>query len=128
MAQDGDEVVHCSECFADQGLRLDAQRLGERREADAQRAAGAVPSKCPHCGATTGQKLALADIELLAFRFFVRGTVLRQEYGAAPVIQFNEHQKTGIVASPWFERESRALREDARCGVLPVRSQHVDGW
>lgn len=85
------EFVLCSECFADQGLRLDAERLG-----------AAVDSACPACGAQGGRQLNRERAAQLAHSFFVWGTVERQRFGAAPVVQFNEYQKTDIRPAPWL--------------------------
>jgi hypothetical protein len=63
----------CSNCFRDQGLKLDAEHFGE-----------ADDSVCPNCKATTGRKLSKDAIAALAHRFFVWGTVLRCDYGVAP--------------------------------------------
>lgn len=81
----------CSACFADPGLRLDAERIGIE-----------LTSTCPNCGTTDGRKLTHESLEELAFRFFVWGSLCRWTYGAAPLIQFNEHQKTTIDVSPWL--------------------------
>jgi hypothetical protein len=40
------KAIACSECFHDQGLRFDAQRLGVTDS-----------TACPNCGATIGRKL-----------------------------------------------------------------------
>lgn len=85
-----DSAIHavlCSKCFINQGLRLDAARIGVEQE-----------GVCPHCGAVDGRKLDKELVETLAFRFFVRGTYHRTTYGGAPVVQMNEHHygKTDI--------------------------------
>lgn len=75
------EPLLCSECFLDMGLKIDAYRIGFSKNI-----------ACPNCGKYDGKKL---DLELglkLTYRFFVRGTLFRCEYGAAPTIQFNEHK------------------------------------
>jgi hypothetical protein len=87
-------IVLCSNCFTDQGLRLDAERIGDEEE-----------SACPNCGKTSGRKLTADKAIALAHRFFVWGTLHRCEYGAAPVVQFNEHQKTNIKSSPWYKKD-----------------------
>lgn len=83
------EAKLCSECFHDQGLRLDAA-LGGFDD----------PAECPKCHKTEGKKLDLPHIEELAYRFFVRGTVFRTDYGGAPLVQFNQHQETSIDLTP----------------------------
>jgi hypothetical protein len=48
----------CSDCFNDQGLRLDAGQIGIEDS-----------SACPRCGKTTGRKLNRDYLEILAHRF-----------------------------------------------------------
>jgi hypothetical protein len=56
-------AVLCSKCFINQGLKLEAERIGVEQD-----------GACPHCTATDGKKLDKDLVETLAFRFFVRGT------------------------------------------------------
>jgi RES domain len=90
--------VACSVCFTDQGLSLDAGYIGAEDS-----------SACANCGKTTGRKLTREHLGRLAHRFFVWGTLHRFEYGAAPLVQFNEHQKTSIDASAWFEADLQLI-------------------
>lgn len=62
-------------------------------------------SACPNCGSTDGHKLDASKLGQLAYRFFVWGSFWRTEYGGAPLIQFNESQKTSITPSPWLEAD-----------------------
>jgi hypothetical protein len=71
--------VACSNCFADQGLRIDAAAIGVT-----------CVTPCPNCGSTDGVKLDKDLIIGLADRFFIRGTMVRLPYGGAPRIVFNE--------------------------------------
>ncbi len=100
-------IVLCSNCFADQGLRLDAERIGDEEK-----------SVCPNCGNTTGRKLTVNKAVALAHRFFVWGTLSRCEYGAAPIIQFNEHQKTSINASLWNKEDIELLSNTLGIGFF----------
>lgn len=77
-----DETVVCSACFRDWGLRRDAEGLGT-----------ASPAECPRCKSLGKPKLTRESLETLAHRFFVWGSIHRSTYGAAPVIQYNQHQK-----------------------------------
>src|ERR1700751_1973111 len=83
-SQTGGFVV-CSDCFTDQGLKLDAGSIGI-----------AESSPCPNCGRTTGRKLGRDHLGVVAHRFFVWGTLHKCDYGAAPVVTFNQHRKTEI--------------------------------
>jgi hypothetical protein len=84
----------CSHCFNDRGLRLDADQIGIPD-----------PSPCPRCAKTEGKKLDLSQLEQLAHRFFVWGSFFRTRYGGAPILQFNQDQKTSISLSPWLKSD-----------------------
>lgn len=60
----------CSDCFHDEGLRLDAKQIG-------------ISSKdpCPSCGSVTGSKLTRQIVRELCYRFFVRGSIARFSFG-----------------------------------------------
>lgn len=87
----GEVPVACANCFSDQGLRLDAERIGRE-----------IAGACPNCGAEEFKKLSIPSVGVLAHRFFVWGSMWRARYGAAPLIQFNEHQKTSIEVATWL--------------------------
>jgi hypothetical protein len=99
----------CSECFRDQGLKFDAYKIGLEQDA-----------ACPQCRRRDGRELDKDLVMALARRFFVRGTVHRMEYGAAPVIQFNEHHygRTEIKVSEWLKRDVELIGEAARIGFF----------
>lgn len=90
-AGDNDPVL-CSDCFRDEGLRLDAFKLGIEQD-----------SACPNCGSTAGRKLSRDRTAHLAYRFFVRGTTLRTHFGGAPMIQFNDRRPTSVRFPHWLE-------------------------
>ena len=90
--------VVCSNCFNDVGLRLDTERIGSD-----------APEACPNCGATGFKKLPHAGVEALAHRYFVWGSMWRARYGAAPLIQFNEHQPTSIYIQPWLQPDVQLI-------------------
>lgn len=75
-------------------------------------------SPCPSCGSRDGRKLNGDLIGALAHRFFVWGTVHRCKYGAAPRVQFNEHQSTSISTSPWFEADLRKIEKAIGVGFF----------
>lgn len=101
------QVVLCSNCFTDQGLRLDSFRLGVQDD-----------SVCPNCVTRDGRKLDKEVIARLAHRFFVRGTLHRTKYGGAPVVQFNEHQSTSLSVSPWLEPDMRLIETTIGVGFF----------
>jgi len=99
----------CSNCFADEGLRIDAAKHGLEQQGD-----------CPNCKSPTGRKLTKKHIESIAWRFFVSGTTIRCEYGAAPVIQFNEQHygKSDISPSPWLKNDIKLIEDAAQIGFF----------
>jgi hypothetical protein len=107
VSVEGNEAVLCSNCFHDQGLRLDSFTIGIETD-----------SICPNCGSKDGRKLDKDLTMHLAHRFFVRGTIHRTHFGAAPIIQFNEHQRTSISAAPWFEPDLRLFERAIGVGFF----------
>ena len=89
-----DAPVACSNCFVNQGLRLDAELGGVEED-----------TVCPNCGSQNGRKLSEHMLETLAHRFFVRGTFHQCDYGAAPVIQFNAQRKSDISVPNWLDKD-----------------------
>lgn len=101
------DALLCSKCFNDQGLRLDAQVIGT-----------VGSTVCPNCGATIGAKLDKDRLAKLVHRFFVWGSLLRCDYGAAPLIQFNDRQKTGITVPSWLESDMRLIERTLGVGFF----------
>lgn len=99
----------CSNCFADEGLRVDAAKHGLEQQGD-----------CPNCKSPEGRKLTKKHIEGLAWRFFVSGTTKRCEYGAAPVIQFNQYHygKSDISPSSWLKNDIKLIEDAAKIGFF----------
>lgn len=99
----------CSECFVDEGLRIDAAKHGLEQQ-----------DVCPNCKSAEGRKLTKRHIEGLAWRFFVSGTTVRCEYGAAPVIQCNEHHygKSDISPSSWLENDIKLIEDAGKIGFF----------
>lgn len=76
--------IMCSNCFRDEGIKLTAEIHGT-----------ACNQICPCCKSHDGKKLDVNGLQSAAYQFFVWGSLHRTEYGAAPVIQFN-NKHTGI--------------------------------
>lgn len=104
-----DQPLLCSNCFVDSGLRIDAFTHGLEQEGE-----------CPQCKSPNGRKLTKDHIHGLAWRFFVSGTTIRTEYGAAPVIQCNEYHygKSDISPSPWLKNDVKLLEDAAKIGFF----------
>lgn len=105
---DGTHLL-CSDCFVDEGLRIDAFKHGLEKEGD-----------CPNCKSPNGRKLTKDHIEALAWRFFVSGTTIRGAYGGAPVIQFNEYHygKSDISPSQWLQGDIKLIEDAAKIGFF----------
>ena len=99
--------VACSNCFANEGLRLDAAKLGWT---DA--------SRCPRCGTTSGQKLTRDRLITLGQHFFVWGSIRKFDYGAAPAIQFNDRRKTDIAMPKDLSEDARVFEEILNAGFF----------
>lgn len=98
MDSDQEQIVVCSRCFSDTGLRIDAERIGRD-----------IDGPCPNCNAEGYKKLPVAGVGALAHRYFVWGSMRRARYGAAPLIQFNEHQTTSIDIKPWLKDDVKLI-------------------
>ncbi|MGI3014515.1 RES family NAD+ phosphorylase [Shewanella algae] len=99
----------CSDCFKDEGLKIDASKRGLELE-----------EPCPNCGSLKGRKLTKKIILGITWRFFVSGTTVRCQYGAAPVIQFNEHRygKSDVFPSAWLKNDIKLIEDAAGIGFF----------
>lgn len=104
MSQQNNYIA-CSCCFTDQGLRLDAQVLGE-----------SSVCACPICHKKEGAKLTKEALLRLAHRYFVWGSFHRTEYGGAPTIEFNDKRSGGEVDFPPSLSNDVSLIEKL-CGI-----------
>ena len=109
MTPEIDEILVCSNCFTDEGLRLDAIKIGKD---DSQ--------PCPNCQHTLGKKLGHTELYELASTFFVNGSVFRTKYGAANAIQFNEnHYKWSDLSVPsWLRNDLKLISEKLKVGFF----------
>lgn len=97
----------CSDCFTDTGLKHIAYKIGKKQD-----------GKCEHCSSTTGAKLCQELVEILAHEFFVRGTIQKFAYGAAPLVQFNKHQTTSISVSFWLKNDIKLIEKSIGVGFF----------
>jgi len=90
----------CSACFRDEGLRLNAAKIGMKSD-----------QPCPNCGAVDGRKLTKELTRQLCYQFFVRGTITKFDYGGFALVQMNEYryQNSDIVVSPWLQDDVQLL-------------------
>jgi len=101
--------VLCPSCFSSHGLQKDAERIGIPH---------ALP--CPNCGVNGSKKLTPYLLRVLSSQFFVRGSVLRDKYGATPLVQFNEMQfQNGDYKGPkWLQQDIELISEKGKIGFF----------
>lgn len=103
------DVVLCSNCFRDEGLKLDSCIIGIDDK-----------TKCPTCSSENGHKLTKELVQKLVYRFFVRGTIEKCEYGGFPLIQFNEQHfnNSDINVSPWLSEDVKLIEKAGEIGLF----------
>lgn len=89
-----EKIVACSRCFEDQGLYLEAEKIGYEKYED-----------CPNCSRNYGKKLTISHLEKLAYCYFVKGSTINCDYGAFEEIQFNPYQKTSVDLNVNLEKD-----------------------
>lgn len=106
---DSKKYLLCSECFNDEGLRIDAFSIGIKNK-----------KRCTNCSSKIGAKLSKAGIIKLCHRFFVRGTIEKTDYGGSPVIQFNNHffGKSEVALSSWLTKDFKLLEKYGGIGIF----------
>lgn len=104
-----EEYKICSNCFKDEGLKLDAKQIGIDNN-----------DKCNNCNSTEGFKLTKDLVQSLCYRFFVRGTIQRFDYGGCPLIQMNEQhfEQSDIDVSPWLIDDVKLIERAAKVGLF----------
>jgi hypothetical protein len=63
----GHKSILCSDCFEDEGLRLEAERIGRMTK-----------GRCPNCDSLVGLSLDKSNLEELREQFFSRSTASHQ--------------------------------------------------
>ncbi|MDI1306538.1 MAG: RES family NAD+ phosphorylase [bacterium] len=107
--QDSQEILLCSNCFNDEGLKIDAYSIGIRNT-----------KTCPNCKSEIGNKLTKDIVRQLCYRFFVRGTIERFKYGGCPLVQFNEqnYKQSEIDVSPWLVKDVNLIEQAGEIGLF----------
>lgn len=109
MPSKKEQTFLCSECFTDEGLKIDSYQIGLKNK-----------SICPQCKSKEGKKLTKKNVEDLCYRFFVRGTIHRTEYGGFPLIEFNEYNynQSSIHVSPWLVKDVELIEKTIKIGLF----------
>ncbi|UCS92442.1 RES family NAD+ phosphorylase [Echinicola marina] len=102
-------LILCSDCFHDEGLRLDAYKIGIHKDI-----------KCQNCSSSNGRKLTRQIVRELCYRFFVRGTIERFDYGGFPLVQMNEerYNDTDIKVSKWLSEDVKLIEQAGEIGLF----------
>lgn len=74
-----EQVVACSNCFTEFGLKAEAKRFGTKSE-----------DPCRVCNSGNGLKLTKPQLEKLCHRYFVSGTIPSGRGIFSPTVQFND--------------------------------------
>lgn len=101
------KYVNCSDCFKDEGLRIDASFIGNHKK-----------TKCNYCNSSEGKKLNQAHLEILAHRYFVKGSTYRGAFGSAPAIEFNHYQKTSAKLSQHLREDVNIFEKSLQVGFF----------
>lgn len=101
--------ILCSNCFKDSGLKNMSLKIGFTSS-----------RICPNCKTIDGKKLNKHSLQLLTQSFFVRGTVSKCDYGAAPLVQFNEQhfKQTEVEFSDWLADDIRLIEDSIKVGFF----------
>lgn len=99
----------CSDCFIDQGLEIEARKIGHK-----------LSRSCRNCHSVKGAKLFHEEIEELARQFFVYGTWISTEFGGAHALQFNawHHDKRAVTFPAWLEADARLIENALGVGFF----------
>jgi hypothetical protein len=115
------DIVLCSDCFQDPGLRMDAEGFGV-----------AMEGTCQVCRSDKGKKLDKECVAALVGSFFVWGTMLRCAYGSAVLRQnLIPLGRRPPELSRQTKEERRAHATDWRQGSQPsgtIRTHHGTRW
>lgn len=103
------EFIICSNCFKDEGLKIDTIQIGVESD-----------DICKKCKTKDGIKLTKDLVRTLCYRFFVRGTIEKFEYGGFPLIQMNEQHfnQTDIDVSPWLINDIKIIEQAGEIGLF----------
>lgn len=101
--------VLCSACFTDHGLKFDAEKIGIYH---------GLP--CPNCATQNAKKLTPHLLDVLASKFFVKGSFHRSSYGGAPRIQFNQarFQSSDYEGPDWLKKDVCLISDKGRIGLF----------
>lgn len=103
------EILLCSDCFDDEGLKINSYHIGIKDN-----------NVCPNCNSINGKKLNVELIDKLLYQFFVIGTIHKTDFGGSPIIQCNKHHKgiTDIEISNWLKNDLKILEKNSTMGLF----------
>lgn len=109
MKERNTDYLACSNCFNDEGLKLDAFKIGFEDN-----------NPCPNCNNNDGRKLNIDKLYELADMFYVAGSVFRADYGGSNTIQFNDYHfgKDTIHLPQWLMEDTSLFRKFLKIGLF----------
>ena len=107
---DTPEMVACSKCFKNEGLRLMATEIGTRNNSE---------TSCPICNSTGGVKFNRRLLAKLAKEFFEMGTYNRTGFGGASLVKFNDTRFTeeGTIGC-WTSSDAKLIENILHIGFF----------
>jgi RES domain len=102
-------AILCSQCFSDNGLRIEAEKIGSPTN-----------SACPHCARGDGKKLTEDNLQELVIEFFCNGSVHRADFGAACRLASNSHHcgEREVEFPFWLKDDVRLLEDKLHVGLF----------
>jgi hypothetical protein len=105
----GKDVLLCSDCLEDVGLRIEAEKVGFNDE-----------SACPRCSSIHGRKLGSEEAEDLVLNFFWNGSFRRYQFGGANRIASNPYRfgNSDIVFPGWLDADAKLIQSLLKIGLF----------
>lgn len=104
-------AVACRNCFKDPGLRLMVPE-GTKQS-----------GICPNCGEYADTLLDEDGLKNLAYQFFVRGSHVYTDFGGAPRIQFNAHQRGSVTFRGRLQEDAQLIQDILHIGFFEYGSR-----
>lgn len=100
-------IVACSHCFHDIGLRHEAEKVGTIDK-----------SVCPICGSTKGTKLDIEQLEEACYNYFNIGSYIRTEFGGSNYLSVGNFADDNIEGYTALKKDIKFLSDNFNIGVF----------
>lgn len=117
-----ENIVACSRCFHDIGLRKEAEKIGIKDN-----------SVCPECGSQKGMKLTKKQLIKLSEQYFGEGSYIKTEFGGSNYLTVSESPTNDdIKCYDALKRDIKLLSIDFNIGIFYYGPQEWkigrNGW